>query len=78
MIEDWSTITLLALQATWRGFLIFLPKLIGAIIVFIIGWFFATGVARLIAEVLKRLRFNQIFERSSWKEALEKADQKVI
>jgi hypothetical protein len=77
MIEDWSTITILALQATWRGFLIFLPKLIGSIIVFVIGWFFATGAGRFIAEVLRKLKFNQIFERSGWKEALEKAEFKV-
>lgn len=76
-LQDWSTITLSALQKTWDIFLTFLPKLFGATIIFIIGWFLALGVGRLVAEFLKRLKFNQIFERTGWKEALEKAELKV-
>lgn len=76
-LQDWSTITLSALQKTWDIFLTFLPKLFGAAIIFIIGWFFALGIGRLVAEFLKRLKFNQIFERTGWKEALEKAELKV-
>jgi hypothetical protein len=77
MVTDWSTITLQALQTTWQSFWLFLPKLIGALIVFIIGWLFSVGVGRLVAEVLKRLKFNQIFERTGWKEALSKAELKA-
>lgn len=77
MIKDWSTITLEALQNTWQGFLLFLPRLLGSIIVFVIGWLVATGVGRLISEILKRLKFNQIFERTGWREALSKAELKV-
>ena len=77
ILQDWSTITLSALQRTWDIFLTFLPKLFGAAIIFIIGWFFALGIGRLVAEFLKRLKFNQIFERTGWKEALEKAELKV-
>jgi len=74
---DWYTITIEALKDLWQGFLMFLPKLIGAIIVFIIGWFISVGIGKLVAEILKRLRFNSIFERGCWKEALEKAELKV-
>ena len=77
MVTDWSTITLQALQTTWQSFWLFLPKLIGALIVFIIGWLFSVGVGRFVAEVLKRLKFNQIFERTGWKEALSKAELKA-
>jgi len=77
MIQEWSRITVEALQDTWRGFLIFLPKLIGALVVFIIGWFISTGIGRLIAEILKRAKFNRIFERTGWREALSKADVQV-
>ncbi len=77
MLGDWSKITIEALQQTWQGFILFLPILILSLLVFIIGWFIATGLGRLIAEVLKRLKFNQIFEKTGWKDALEKADFKV-
>lgn len=77
MVADWYSVTLGALQGLWQGFLHFIPSLIGAIIVFIIGWFIAIGVGRLIAEILKRIRFNQIFEKGNWDEALAKAGIKI-
>lgn len=77
MVLDWYTITMQALGDLWVGFLNLLPNLIGALIVFLIGWFISIGVGRLITEILKRLRFNQIFEREAWKGALEKAEFKI-
>lgn len=77
MVQDWTTITLEALQSAWQGFLIFLPRLIGAIVVLAIGWFIAEGVGRLISEILKRLKLDRVVEKTNWKEALEKADLKV-
>ncbi|MBI2577352.1 MAG: hypothetical protein HYV77_00730 [Candidatus Wildermuthbacteria bacterium] len=52
-------------------------RFLGALIVLIIGWFIAAGVGRLVAELLKRLRFNEVFDRGGWKQALEKADLRV-
>jgi len=77
MVVDWYSITLQALQNTWQGFLNFIPNLIGAIIVFIIGYFIALGIGKIVAEVLTRLKFNKIFERMGWREALEKAELRV-
>ena len=77
MLRNWSIITYGVLEDTLRGFLMFLPKLIGALTIFVIGWFISVGIGRLVSEILKKLRFNQIFERNNWKEALEKAEIKV-
>ena len=77
MVQDWTTITIQALQNAWQGFLSFIPNLIGAIIVFIIGYFIALGIGKLMTGILTRLRFNKIFERAGWKEALEKAELRV-
>jgi len=77
MIIDWYSVTAEALRDLWQGFLAFVPSLIGAIIVFVIGWFIAIGIGKLVAEILTRLKFNQIFETGAWKRALEKAELKV-
>jgi hypothetical protein len=77
MIQDWGLATTQALQGAWQGFLNFIPDLIAAIIVFVIGWFVACGIGKLISELLVRLKFNRIFERGGWKDALEKAEFKV-
>lgn len=77
MVQDWGLVTLQALQNAWQSFLSFVPILIGAIIVFVIGWFISVGVGKLIAEILTRIKFNKIFEKAGWKEALAKAELKV-
>lgn len=77
IVLDWYEVTIQALQNLWAGFLSFIPVLVGAIIVFLIGWFISIGVGKLVTEILKRLQFNQLFEKGGWKGALAKADIKV-
>jgi len=77
MILDWYAITLNGLQDLLQGFIGFLPALVGALVIFVIGWFISAGVGRLVGDILKKIKFNQIFERGNWKNALEKADVKV-
>ena len=77
LVQTWAQITTYALQNLWQGFLTFIPTLIGAIIVFIIGWFISVGIGKLVAEVLIRIKFNKLFEKTGWKQALEKAELKV-
>jgi small-conductance mechanosensitive channel len=77
MVQDWTTVTLQALQNLWQGFLNFIPKLIGAIVVFVIGWFVAVWIGKLVAEILRKLRVDKIFEKTKWEEAFEKAEFKM-
>jgi len=66
-----------ALLELWYGFLSFIPALIAAIIIFLIGWVFAVIIGKLVAEILTRIKLNQFFERAGWKTALEKAEMKI-
>lgn len=77
MLADWLDVTIEALKNLWQGFIIFTPKFIGAVLVFVIGWFIAVIVGKIIAEVLKKLQFNKIFEKGGLKDALERADMKA-
>jgi len=73
----WAEATAEGLKGLWQGFLAFIPDLVGAIIVFVLGWIVAVALGKLIAEILTKARFNQIFERGVWKTAFEKAELKV-
>jgi len=77
LVQSWAETTTVALQNLWQGFLTFIPTLVGAIVVFLIGWAISVGIGKLIAEILTRIKFNQLFERAGWKEALERAELKV-
>ena len=77
MISDWYTITFDALEDLWIGFVDFIPALIGALIIFVIGWFIAMAIGRVVSEILIRIKFNELFERTDWKHALDKAKLSV-
>jgi len=77
IIQDWSNITAGALQSFWSGFLSFVPKLIGAVIVFVIGWLIAVWVGKILALILKKAKFDTIFEKAKWQEAMDKAEFKM-
>lgn len=75
--NSWSFITTVALKNAWAGVVVFIPKLIVAIIVFLAGWLISEAVAKIIAGILEKISFDKIFQRSGWKDALEKAEIKV-
>lgn len=77
MTQNWYLITYESLLELWQGFLKFIPSLLAAIIVFIIGWLIAEAIAKIVSRILRVLKLDQIFERANWKEALETAEIKV-
>jgi len=77
MIINWAEITRESLVSFWQGFLGFIPSLIGAIIVFVLGWIIAVWVGKIVAGVLKKLKIDKAFEKGTWRKALAKADLKV-
>jgi len=77
MNQDWYLITYESLLDLWRGFLKFIPSLLAAIIVFVIGWLIAEAISKIISRILKVLKLDQVFERANWREALEAAEIQV-
>lgn len=76
-MADWLTITMNVFYLAWQRIAEFLPNFLAAIVVFLVGWFIAVWVKKLIVKILSTLKVDKIFERSGWEEALEKADIKV-
>lgn len=76
MIKDWSIVVNESLVDFFQGFIAFLPSLIGAFIVFLIGWLIAVSVGRLIKEILVQIKLNRLFEKKGWGKALDKAEIK--
>jgi len=77
MLVDWFNVTKEALLDLWQGFINFTPNLIGALIVFLIGWLVSVGVGRLVTEILRKIKFDKVFDKGNWSQALEKADIKA-
>jgi hypothetical protein len=52
-------------------------NLILALIVFVIGYFISIAIGRLIAEILKSVKFNKLFDKEGWRRALQRANVQV-
>lgn len=77
MPQDWYLVTAQALQDLWIGFLYFIPNLVGALLVFLIGWFIASVIGTAVTTALNWLKFNELFAKGQWDEALQKAGIKA-
>ncbi len=77
VILDWYEVTLQSLLSMWQGFLSFIPSIVGALVVFLLGWMVSVAIGAVVSDILKRLKFNDALERGGWKKAMEKADLKV-
>lgn len=77
IIQTWTESTVAALQNAWIGFVSFMPQLIGALLIMVVGWFISVGLGKLVTKLLGLLKLNQLLEKWGWKEALARADFKV-
>jgi len=75
--ETWTEITFSALSDLWHGIILFVPRIIAALFVLLIGWILGSIVGKIIKEILSRLKFDLIFEKGGWQETLEKAEIKT-
>lgn len=74
----WTDAVVTSLTDLWVQFISFLPSVIVAIVVFLIGWAIAEAIGRLIEKVLVILRINSAFENlKGLKRAVEQAGLKL-
>ncbi len=64
-------------ETFWENFMLFLPSLVAALFVFIVGWFVALAFGKVIAGILYRLKFNDFFEGEKWEKAIKKAEIRI-
>lgn len=72
--SDWS---LSIIQPFLQDMVSFIAKLLLAIIVFVIGYLVSVGIGRIVAEILKSVKFNKLFDKEGWHKALQRANVDV-
>jgi len=77
VLQSWTEVTVNAFQSLWQGFITFLPSLLGALIVFFVGWAIAVGLQKLITQILRALRLDPILEKIGADRFFERAGLKM-
>ena len=73
LIQSWSQVFLLSLQGLWYGFIETFPRILLAIVIFIIGWIVATTLGKLVMMGVDALKLDKAFKNTGVDEALSRA-----
>lgn len=60
-------------QELFRGLILFLPNIIVAIIIFIVGWLVGMGLGRVVAQIVNALRVDQALKSTGLERVLSRA-----
>lgn len=60
--DTWRGVFDSSLQGLWLGFMEFVPRLVVAIVFFVVGWLLASIVARAIEQVFTSLKIDSLFK----------------
>jgi small-conductance mechanosensitive channel len=77
MVQTWSDVLLGSLQGLWMGVIAFLPKLILALAVFIIGWLIAELIKKGFAHLIDAIKLDKLLESTGLDELVRKAGYKL-
>jgi hypothetical protein len=73
IVQNWTDVIVGSLQNLWYGFANFVPNLIAAIIVLIIGLIVAAGLGALIEKIFEGLHLDSFLEKLGLKPFFERA-----
>ncbi|HPJ80431.1 MAG TPA: hypothetical protein PLF70_01890 [Candidatus Portnoybacteria bacterium] len=66
-----------SLKGVWEGFIGFLPTLVAALIVFIVGWLVAIFIGKLINKLIKIIKLDSLLLKIGFEKVLSKAKIKL-
>jgi|LNFM01.2.fsa_nt_gb hypothetical protein len=73
LIQTWSEVFRVSLQGLWYGFVATFPKILLAVIIFILGWIVATTLAKIVASAIDALKLDKLFKSAGAEEVLARA-----
>jgi len=72
-VTGWGDTIMGALAGALAGFMAFIPNLVGALVILLVGWIIAKVLSALVTKALRVIRFNQIADRAEIDQFLDKA-----
>jgi hypothetical protein len=72
-IQTWGEVFTTSLYGLWQGFVSFVPSLLLAIIIFIIGWVLAKFIGHFVAKLIDALKLDSALRSLGFDTTLEKA-----
>lgn len=72
--SGWGDILLASFQNLWLSFIDFIPRFIGAVIVFAIGWIIAVALSNVVRRIVEFIQLDVLVEKLNIHKVFERAD----
>lgn len=72
IVETWGNVFTTTIQDLWGGIVMFVPNLVIAILIVLIGWLVGALVGRVISQVVKSLKIDEALRKAGVEDALAK------
>src|SRR3989338_3719176 len=77
LLPTWSDVLISSFQQIWSGIAEFLPLLIVAFVVFILGWIIAVALGKIVSQIIRSFQIDKILQKIGVEETLERANLKL-
>lgn len=75
--QNWGDVIVYSLQQSWQSVVSFIPVFVGAIVVFLIGWVVAVALGKVVEQVIRALKIDQLLSRLDFEKTLERAGMRL-
>jgi|SRR3989344_208490 len=77
LLQDWAVVFTTAFQDMWSGIVDFVPRLVVALIIFIIGWVLGVALGRVVAQIFRAVKLDNLLRSIGTEELLSRAGFKL-
>ena len=76
-LTEWANVLTASFQGLFYGLVAFLPNLVAALVIFIIGWLIGAGLARVVEQVIAAIKVDQALRAAGVERVIERAGWKM-
>ncbi|MDO8523179.1 MAG: hypothetical protein Q7S12_02750 [bacterium] len=77
IVQTWGDVLNNSFQELWMGVVLFVPKLIIALVIFVIGWVVAVALGKVVEQIVKALKVDVALRSVGADKPLERAGMKL-
>jgi len=77
LLQNWGEVFSQSLIGLWYGFINFVPGLLGALVLFIVGWMVGSIIGKAVAQLFAALKIDKLFESAGATEFMNRAGLKL-
>lgn len=77
LVQTWTEVLALSFRELWGGVLAFVPQLVVALVVFIIGWIIAVALGKVVEQIIKAIKVDMALRSLGVEEAVSRAGMKL-